>query len=57
MLILLHLFYSLGVYVCTGINPIPEVSVIAALVAAASELSIEICSCFMIKVWMDEDID
>lgn len=58
MLILIHLFYSLGVYACTGINPIPEVSAIAAFVAVVGELSIEICSFFMIKVWLDEeDID
>lgn len=58
MLVLIVLFYSLGVYACTGINPIPEISVAAALVAVASELSVEICSFCMIKVWLDEeDID
>lgn len=58
MLMLIILFYSLGVYACTGINLIPEISVVAALVAVASELFVEICSFYMIKVWLDEeDID
>ena len=58
MLVLIVLFYSLGVYACTGINPIPEINVIAALVAVVSELFVEICSLYMIKVWLDEeDID
>lgn len=58
MLVLIVLFYSLGVYACTGINTIPEINVIAALVAVVSELFVEICSFYMIKVWLDEeDID
>ena len=55
MLVLIVLFYSLGVYACTGINTIPEINVIAALVAVVSELFVEICSFYMIKVWLDEE--
>ena len=58
MLVLIVLFYSLGVYACTGINLIPDINVIAALVAVVSELFVEICSFYMIKVWLEEeDVD